>query len=44
MDVDQVLEHAECYVHQLSQHSKLPDKIRTITNDPLPARPETPML
>ena len=43
MDVNQVLEHAECYVHQLSQHSKLPDEIRTIINDLLPARLETPM-
>ena len=44
MDVDQVLELAESCTHQLSQHSKLPDKIKTIVNDPLPARPETPML
>ena len=44
MDVNEVLELAECFIHQLSQHSKLPDEIKTIINDSLPARPETLML
>lgn len=41
MDVNEVLELAECYIHQLSQHRKLPDEIKTIINDPLLARLET---
>ena len=44
MDVDEVLELAECYIHQLSEHSELPDEIKTIINDPLPARPEPPQI
>ena len=42
MDVDEVLELAECYIHQLSQHRKLPDEIKTIINDPLPGRQVIP--
>ena len=42
MDVDEILELAECYIHQLSQHEKLPDEIKSIINDPLPGRQVTP--
>ena len=42
MDVDEILQLAECYIHQLSQHEWLPDKIKTIINDPLLGRQVTP--
>ena len=42
MDVDKILELAECYIHQLSQHEKLPDEIKSIIKDPLPGRQVTP--
>ena len=42
MDVNEVLELAECYIHQLSQHEKLPDEIKNIIKDPLPGRQVTP--
>jgi len=42
MDVDEVLELAECYVHQLSDYKKLPDEIKSIINDPLPGRQVIP--
>ena len=35
MNVDEILQLAECYIHQPSQHEQLPDKIKTIINDPL---------
>ena len=41
MDVNEVLELAECYIHQLSQHKKLPDEINFIIKYPLPARQVT---
>jgi len=42
MDVDEVLELTESYVHQLSHYEKLPDEIKGIINDPLPGRQVTP--
>ena len=44
MDVDKILELAECYIHQLSQHEKLPDEIKSIIKDPLPGRQVTPCM
>ena len=41
MDVNEVLELAECYIHQLSQHEKLPDEINNIIKNPLPGRQVT---
>ena len=37
-----MLELAECYIHQLSKHEKLPVEIKTIINNPLPGRQVTP--
>ena len=42
MDVNEVLELAECYIYQLSQHEKLPDEINTIIKYPLPGRQVIP--
>ena len=42
MDINEVLELAECYIHQLSQHEKLPDEINNIIKNPLPGRQVTP--
>ena len=42
MNVDEVLELAECYVQQLSHLQHMPDEIKTIINDPLPGRQVTP--
>ena len=42
MEVNEVLELAECYIHQLSQHEKLPDEINNIIKNPLPGRQVTP--
>ena len=42
MDVNEVLELAEYYIHQLSQHEKLPDEINSTIKYPLPARQVTP--
>ena len=42
MDVNEVLELSECYIHQLSQHEKLPDEINNIIKNPLPGRHVTP--
>ena len=38
MDVDEILQLAECYIHQPSQHEQLSNEIKTIINDPLPCR------
>lgn len=42
MDVGEVLERAECYVLQLSQHKSLPQEIKNVIKDPLPGRQVIP--
>ena len=42
MDVNEVLELAECYIYQLSEYKKLPNEINTIIKYPLPGRQVIP--
>jgi len=42
MDIGELLEQAECYVIQLSQHKSLPVEIRNVIKDPLPGRQVIP--
>ena len=42
MDVNEVLELAECYIYQLSQYEKLPNEINSIIKYPLPGRQVIP--